>query len=120
MTTATPIDLHALANLPYAGKAAAALAAAGLRLPVEIPEDYELFRIEIDVTLTRSGSASMIIAAEDEDAAVNRAGEVAAQDLVSSLHDGDVEIRLRHARAVNRAEALEAIRTNGLRLEIDE
>lgn len=117
---AHPVDLHTLANLPGAGRAAEALASAGLRLPPGVPEDCKLFRVTVDVTVTRSGIATLIIAAEDEDTALYCAAEVEAEELVGDSHDAGVKIGRRHAKAVSTAEPLQIIRTEGLTLRVDE
>ena len=116
---AQSVDLHALANLPGFGRAAEALAAAGLRLPLDVPEDYKLFRVTVDVTVTRSGTATLIIAAEDEAAAIDHAAEIEAQDLISGWDDEDVEIGSRRAVAVTPTDALQMMRTERLPLEVD-
>lgn len=112
------VDLTALANLPYAGKAAAALAEAGFRLPADVPEDYELFRVEVEVTVTRT--VSLIVAAEDRTAATITASEFATDSPVVTWDDEETETQCRSIRSVSAEEALRMIRAERLPFEVDE
>lgn len=108
MTPAPQVDLHTLANLPGAGRAAEALVMAGYRLPANVPEAYQLFRVEVIVRR----NAFMIVAAEDESAARITAAEAAER--MASLDDVETD-----CRRVTLSEALQMIRTERLPFEVD-
>lgn len=98
----TDFDLHALANLPFAGQAAATLRAQGLMLP-DMPEDHALFRVEVEVTITRTGRFTMLVSAPDEQTAI----EVARDDGINHVGpwDEDVEADLLNCQQLSDSDA---------------